>query len=154
MTVNIRDKQSLSSVMTDAECQAGYTSRCHSPVGRTMDRLQFRVREARAATKMTQEAFALRLGVSRSAVANWETGVGVPDMQNLSRICVASGMAFEYLATGRGERFADGSAVTDDAGGYMTPDESKAQDSDELKLLKRYRACSAEKRRAILSLLR
>lgn len=58
-------------------------------------------------TGQNQADFAAAVGVSRSAVANWETGNGVPDMPNMIRIAEHSGMGFEYLVTGRNEqRFA------------------------------------------------
>jgi len=64
-----------------------------------------RVREARALTKLTQEGLAGELGVTRSAVAQWEMAEGTaPSVDNLIGLAKRSGMAFEYLATGRGER--------------------------------------------------
>lgn len=123
-----------------------------------MDRLRFRVREARASIRpeggrpATQEAFAALLGVTRSAVANWEAGVGVPDMQNLIRIAQISGMSFEYLATGRGPSRMEGGGVGEDLVTY--PKEDAAHSGDEVLLLKRFRASSAEKRKAILVLLK
>lgn len=102
--------------------------------------------------KVTQEAFAALLGVGRSAVANWESGVGVPDMQNLIAIAQVSGMSFEYLATGRGDHFISNSSAPQ----KMPPprDENAAWSGDELQLLKRYRSSSAEKKKAIMALLR
>ncbi|PPU10467.1 helix-turn-helix domain-containing protein [Xanthomonas arboricola] len=70
-----------------------------------MSKLYERVREARALTKLTQEGLAGELGVTRSAVAQWEMAEGAaPSVDNLIGLARRSGMAFEYLATGRGER--------------------------------------------------
>lgn len=70
-----------------------------------MSKLYERVREARALTKLTQEGLAGELGVTRSAVAQWEMAEGTaPSVDNLIGLARRSGMAFEYLATGRGER--------------------------------------------------
>jgi transcriptional regulator with XRE-family HTH domain len=102
--------------------------------------------------KVTQEAFAALLGVSRSAVANWESGVGVPDMQNLIAIAQVSGMSFEYLATGRGERFIFDRRVAQELPAYL--DENTVWNGDELQLLKRYRSSSEERKKAIMALLR
>lgn len=102
--------------------------------------------------KVTQEAFAALLGVGRSAVANWESGVGVPDMQNLIAIAQVSGMSFEYLATGRGARFISDSSAAQEVPQH--PDENTARSGDELQLLKRYRSSSVEKKKAIMALLR
>lgn len=52
---------------------------------------------------MTQAAFAKALGVGASAVAQWELPSGTsPTIQHLIDIAVLSGVAFEWLATGRG----------------------------------------------------
>ena len=68
-----------------------------------MNKLNERVREARHKAGLTQEALAGELGVSRSAVAQWEMERGTaPSVENLIALARRSGMAFEYLATGRG----------------------------------------------------
>lgn len=68
-----------------------------------MGKLFERVREARRLTGLSQEALAVELGVSRSAVAQWEMINGTsPSVDNLIALARSSGMAFEYLATGRG----------------------------------------------------
>lgn len=156
MAANIRDKQPMSRVLAAEDCHAGYTDHRCTAVP-TMEGLQFRVKEAREAlkrsgVKATQEALAALLGVSRSAVANWESGVGVPDMENLINLALISGMGFEYLATGRGERFVGSTRIEDEMPRYM--DEATARSADELQLLKRYRSSSEERKKAILALLR
>lgn len=45
----------------------------------------------------TQEAFAKRVGVSRSALANYETGRSMPDDFTLSRICERTGTPVDYF---------------------------------------------------------
>ncbi len=70
-----------------------------------MSKLYERIREARRLTRLTQEALAGELGVSRSAVAQWEMAEGTaPSVENLIGLARRSGLQFEYLATGRGER--------------------------------------------------
>lgn len=70
-----------------------------------MTELYQRVREARKLTGLSQEELAADLGISRSAVAQWEMTRGTaPSVENLVALARRSGMAFEYLATGRGTK--------------------------------------------------
>lgn len=67
--------------------------------------LHERIREARKQLKASQEAFAAQLGVSRGAVAQWEMPAGTaPTVDNLAKIASLSGVAFEWLVTGRGQK--------------------------------------------------
>ena len=69
-----------------------------------MSKLYERIREARRLTGLTQETLAAELGISRSAVAQWEMAEGTaPSVENLIALARRSGLHFEYLATGRGE---------------------------------------------------
>lgn len=69
-----------------------------------MSKLSERVREARNLCSLTQEALASDLGVTRSAVAQWEMEQGTkPSVENLIALARRTGMAFEYLSTGRGK---------------------------------------------------
>lgn len=69
----------------------------------TVVKSYLRVREARQLTGLSQEQLAGELGVSRSALAQWEMADGTcPSVQNLIALAQRSGMAFEYLSTGRG----------------------------------------------------
>lgn len=45
-----------------------------------------KIRELRKKAKLSQEALAEKIGVSRQAVTKWETGAGVPDIDNLIAI--------------------------------------------------------------------
>lgn len=120
-----------------------------------MSELRHRVREARKKVGMTQEAFALHLGVSRSAVANWETGVGIPDMPNLLKIAETTGMGFEYLATGRGrEDFGTPEVKEEARPPYLARlDVGRAQSSAEVTLLMAFRELSERRRKALLAFL-
>lgn len=65
--------------------------------------LDARIRLARRTAKVSQSTLAGRVGVSRSAVAQWELSEGTsPTSVNLSRIAACTGVSFEWLATGRG----------------------------------------------------
>ncbi|MCW3477670.1 helix-turn-helix domain-containing protein [Rhodovastum sp. RN2-1] len=93
-----------------------------------------RIRAARQARGMTQEALARAVGVTRSAVAQWETDRSGQVGGNLARVAHALGVAAEYLLTG---------ALP--AGGGPA-----AADGTELALLRLYRACSDEDRSFLL----
>lgn len=62
------------------------------------DAVARRIRFVRGA--MSQAAFAERIGVSRSAVANYETGRTVPPVEVLKAISEAFGLSSEFLKTG------------------------------------------------------
>lgn len=82
-------------------CRWRYISRPVPATGVRVSKLYERVREARSLTKLTQEALAGELGVTRSAVAQWEMAEGTaPSVDNLIGLAKRSGMTFEYLATG------------------------------------------------------
>lgn len=69
-----------------------------------------RIRQARRAASFTQAELARRLGVSPSAVAQWESASGTsPTVANLARIADETHKCFEWLATGRGPRELDAS---------------------------------------------
>lgn len=70
--------------------------------------LPLRIRRARAVARITQSELARRLDVKRSAVRQWESAHGTtPNVAHLIRIAVETGVAFEWLATGRGPRHLD-----------------------------------------------
>lgn len=50
-----------------------------------------RIRELREAAGLTQSALALRVGVSRQAVNQWESGINWPSAQLLPRLAFALG---------------------------------------------------------------
>lgn len=57
---------------------------------------------------MSQEAFALKLGTSRNAIANYELGRVVPDGTFIQLLCVKFHVREEWLRTGEGEMYAEG----------------------------------------------
>ncbi len=59
-----------------------------------------RIRAARAERGWTQDALAEAVGVSRSAVAQWETDRAGQVRDTLPRIAAALGVSVEYLLTG------------------------------------------------------
>lgn len=92
-----------------------------------------RIRIARQQRGMTQEALAAAVGVSRSAVAQWETGRAGQVTGNLARIAEILGIGVVWLM--HGEQ------------GETVPVASRG---DELALLRLYRECAAEDRQLLL----
>ncbi len=56
-----------------------------------------KLREARKEAKLSQEEFAEKVGVSRSAVAKWESDRGIPDVENLKVIASLLNISIDYL---------------------------------------------------------
>lgn len=96
-----------------------------------------RIRAVRRERGLTQDELAVAVGVSRSAVAQWETGRSGQLSANLSRIAGALGTGVEYLLHG------------DDK---MAP--LKAESGDELALLRLYRECAFVDRQMLLRMAR
>jgi len=64
-----------------------------------------RIRQARLESSPSQAALAEKIGIQRSAVAQWERINGSrPTVDNLCKIATIAGVRFEWLATGRGQR--------------------------------------------------
>ena len=62
-----------------------------------------RIREARRALGLTQDELARRVGVSRSAIAQWETDRTGQVRANLARVSAVLGVSIGYLVTGESE---------------------------------------------------
>lgn len=92
-----------------------------------------RIRTIRASRGMTQEGLAASVGVSRSAVAQWETDRAGQVRSNLPRLAAALEVSVEYLLFGEDKR----SPI-------------QAWTSDELALLRLYRTCEQEDRAFLL----
>lgn len=68
-----------------------------------MPTLDLRIRQARRRLQLSQRALAQSLGVTRTAVSQWEApGGSQPRQEHLRQLSVLSGVSFEWLATGRG----------------------------------------------------
>ena len=87
-------------------------------------KLSMRIRIARQRARLSQEALALNLGITRSAVANWEGADGVlPASARLADIARLTNVSFEWLATGRGPLDHGGNDDTPAVEGEMVHDE-------------------------------
>lgn len=91
-----------------------------------------RIRAARIARGMTQADLAAAIGVSRSAVAQWETDRAGQVRGNLARIAEILGVSTDHLVGGK--------PMSD-----LTP-----ADATELALLRLYRACDGADRQLLL----
>ncbi len=89
-----------------------------------------RIRAARQTLGMTQGDLAAAVGVSRSAVAQWETDRAGQVRGNLSRVAAVLRVSLAYLVDGDAEREQDGAA----------------EDAVERALLRLYRTCSEDDR--------
>jgi transcriptional regulator with XRE-family HTH domain len=92
-----------------------------------------RIRATRRERGLTQDELAERVGVSRSAVAQWETGRTGQVTGNLSRIAGALQVNVEFLMVGDDKRAA-----------------GEVGQGDELALLRLYRECEPEDRQMLL----
>ena len=62
-----------------------------------------RIRRARMHANLTQTELGAKLGLSRSAITQWERTQGTkPSMGNLAQVATVCEVQFEWLATGRG----------------------------------------------------
>ncbi len=92
-----------------------------------------RVRVARLARGLTQDGLAGAVGVSRSAVAQWETGRAGQLGGNLTRVAEVLGVGVAYLLSGNDALAPFGAASGDEAA-----------------MLRLYRACAPEDRQILL----
>ena len=92
-----------------------------------------RIRDYRRQQGWTQDQLAIATGVSRSAVAQWETDRAGQLRDNISRIAAALGITVEVLLHGPAARAA-----------------ARADSGDELALLRLYRECDPEDRAFLL----
>jgi len=56
-----------------------------------------KIKQARKQATLSQEQLAVKMGVSRSAVAKWETDKGLPDVDNLKAMSKLLGVSIDYL---------------------------------------------------------
>jgi Predicted transcriptional regulators len=56
-----------------------------------------KLKEARKSAGLSQEQFAEKMSVSRSAVAKWETDKGMPDVNNLKVMAQLLNVSVDYL---------------------------------------------------------
>lgn len=110
--------------------------------------LSMRIRVARQRAKLSQEALASLIGVTRGAVANWECSVGAtPAFNRLEHLARVTEVSFEWLATGRGQL----SLLREDS--TLAVDAEIVYDSTERKLLAEFRSADKHAREIAMRLL-
>ena len=112
-----------------------------------------RIRQARRFAKLSQAELATRVGVHRSAVAQWEAPAGSrPTVDNLARIALSTGVQFEWLATGRGRmKYASDIVPSDETPALLL--EHSAQSEAEVRGLVAMRLLDFKTMLAILELM-
>jgi transcriptional regulator with XRE-family HTH domain len=98
-----------------------------------LEEIGARIAAARRARGWTQGELAAQVGVSRSAVAQWETGRAGQVTANLSRIAAALDVGVEHLVQGEDSR---------------AP--AQAINAEETAMLRLFRACSPDDRQILL----
>lgn len=56
-----------------------------------------KIKEARRNARLSQDELAMKLSVSRSAIAKWESDKGMPDIQNLKSLAAVLNISLDYL---------------------------------------------------------
>lgn len=64
-----------------------------------------RLKELRLAINLNQEKFGERIGLTRSAICNYENGTRALTEQTIKSICREFGVNYLWLTTGTGEMF-------------------------------------------------
>lgn len=132
---------------------AGRAAKAPSARERAASAKTFPIRErigsARQAANLSRAELARQVGVRASAAAQWEQHEGTaPSVENLARIAAATGVAFEWLATGRGPMRA---SSNEEAPAVIL--EAFAQNLFEERLLRLGRRVPPRKREALLATL-
>ena len=114
--------------------------------------LSDRIRRARRRALLSQSALAARVGVTASAVAQWEHPDGTsPALPRLQAIATATAVNFEWLATGRGRQQRGGKPESAEIPAVKL--DLFALDETEETLLRRFRALSPRARQMLVGFL-
>lgn len=114
-----------------------------------MTNMANRIRRARALARVSQSQLAAQVGVTRSAVAQWESKANVrPSMDHLSSVAIVTGVQFEWLATGRGSIKPEG-----DQAHARTDFKEFAQSDTETRLLALLRRLSAKRQEMVCDII-
>ena len=118
--------------------------------------IALRIRSARQAARLTQTELAARLGLSRSAVAQWESTTGsMPSTASFAGIAAALACNFEWLATGQGPRMPGRSQMPDARGDASPAVDVRyfARNDDEERLMEAFRALDDFDRTTVITLV-
>jgi transcriptional regulator with XRE-family HTH domain len=110
-----------------------------------------RIRLSRRHGGISQSALAGHIGVHRSAVSHWESKKPKrPNIGHLLAIAVATGVQFEWLATGRGGMLLLPDQATE--GPSIPAQAPMPEDSQELALLRAFREAPLQSRPVLVEL--
>ena len=107
-----------------------------------------RISLARNNRALSQTQLASMLGVSRGACGQWERGITVPSVVNLSKLAWHLNVRFEWLSTGRGEMaYGDNELI-------QVPVLDASISADQKEMLEVYSALPATQKEALLGFLK
>lgn len=110
-----------------------------------------RIRLARRHAGLSQLGLATAVGVQRSAVSHWEAVQGKsPTVSNLRRVAGATGVQFEWLATGRGRMAMSADDTMNDV---AAADVAIVEDAFELRLLEAFRHLPTRSKAPLVELM-
>lgn len=110
-----------------------------------------RVRSARRRASISQTELARRIGVSASAVAQWEHPSGTqPSLQSLIRIVEITGVSTDWLVMGKAARSVTADASDQEVSALLL--ETYAHSAQEETLLKVFREIPDQRRSLLVSL--
>ena len=108
-----------------------------------------RIRIARDRAGLTRADLGRRVGVGPSAARQWESrGATTPRIEHLASIAAVTGVAFEWIATGRGLM-----ALPNSEEQPVLVEEVFARDADEERLLIAFRRVNARHREHLIRLV-
>lgn len=108
-----------------------------------------RIRLARRHAGMSQAALASTVGVQRSSVSHWEAVAGKsPSAKHMRDLAMATGVQFEWLATGRGRM----GLSRDAAETVVATDTLLLEDPMEMRLIAAFRDAPALARAPLVEL--
>jgi len=109
-----------------------------------------RIRLARRHSNLSQAALGSIVGVQRSSVSHWEAAAGkLPSARHLRDVAMATGVQFEWLATGRGRMGLSRDASTES---QTATDACVVDDPMEKRLLAAFRDAPALARAPLVEL--
>jgi transcriptional regulator with XRE-family HTH domain len=109
-----------------------------------------RIRMARRHCGLSQASLARMVGVQRSAVSHWEAAnAKSPNANHLYEIAIATGISFEWLATGRGAMALSNDVRLDS---IAAVDALLVDDAIELRLIKAFRGATTKSRIALVEI--
>lgn len=112
-------------------------------------KLTSRIRQARHHAGFSQQEMSERIGITRGAVANWEShGDIAPTVDHMLKLARLTGVSFEWLATGHGSMTRDGNSA-----GPLPPSDDLVRDGDERWLLQLFREVPKRQRPLVLDVV-